>query len=237
MTPLRFLSVSSLSILVAASAACSSGGPNGYFGAQGGSPDASTPPGDGGTQAPADPCARYLACVLVTSPEAYGAALQVYGEGTDCWKTPQQANGCRQACDAAFEKISELCSCTGAECIKCDDVPATYSSNESSGEMTCDTGETISAGSVYLYLTRGEARAVTAELRVGGMDSPELEGTVPCTGPFTLTGTQELVSGVSETWTVDVTRSNGGKKAMVSVKRKVDSIYGNRNCSVSAELE
>jgi hypothetical protein len=61
------------------------------------------------------PCDQYLDCVLVASPSSYGAALELYGESSECWKTAEQTMKCGYACQVAYEQIKSQCK--SAECI------------------------------------------------------------------------------------------------------------------------
>lgn len=66
--------------------------------------------------ASSDKCKRYLSCVLVVAPQSYGAVLTLYGDSSECWKTPDQTMNCATACDAAFADISAQCTCEGTTC-------------------------------------------------------------------------------------------------------------------------
>src|SRR5262249_43823880 len=69
-----------------------------------------------GSLQPADACQRYLSCVLAVAPESYAAQLMLYGQSSECWKTPQQTTNCGIACDAAFHQIESQCTCVGTSC-------------------------------------------------------------------------------------------------------------------------
>jgi len=62
------------------------------------------------------PCKAYLSCLLASSPSSYAAALTIYGEEAACWDTPAQSASCDQACDAAIDDLSDVCSCSGTIC-------------------------------------------------------------------------------------------------------------------------
>jgi hypothetical protein len=61
------------------------------------------------------PCDQYLDCVLIASPSSYGAALELYGDSSECWKTAEQTMKCGVACQVAYEQIKSQCK--SAECI------------------------------------------------------------------------------------------------------------------------
>jgi hypothetical protein len=61
------------------------------------------------------PCDQYLDCVLIAAPSSYGAALELYGDSSECWKTPEETMKCGYACQVAYEQIKSQCK--PAECI------------------------------------------------------------------------------------------------------------------------
>jgi hypothetical protein len=210
--------------------ACSAGGSNGmpFFGDAG--PATSAPDG-GPSNAPVDACGRYLSCLLATSPEAYGAAIQVYGDDTACWKSPQQAEGCTKACSSAFEKIAVGCECNGSDCTKCEDVPyGTYTSRMPGRTMKCNTpGPPVYADDVQLRFSKKSADNISAELFVGG-DHAELEGKVSCKGSFSVTG------GDASTWDAKITRSDEETLAVALTTTRTTFNGQMLTCSLSVTI-
>lgn len=186
----------------------------GNAGADSGS-DSSSPSGAG-----SESCGRYLSCLLQTSPEAYGAAVQVYGDGAACWRTAEQTAGCNQACEAAFQKIDDQCSCTGTQCTKCSELPYdSYASTLQSDRMlTCTDGSTYEAYQVQAQFQPNVGRATIVRVYGAGVSVPELTGTVACTGAFTLGGTRTDTIG-TEDWSVELTPTSPKAFSMAMVRK------------------
>jgi hypothetical protein len=134
-------------------------------------------------------CDRYLSCLLASQPEAYGAAVQLYGKGSACWANDAQSAGCNQACDASYDKIADLCVCEGASCMKCA-APAsgTYRPKSTSPGLpgSCG-GQSIEIQNANLIVAAG---------RIGSMQlyyyAPFGSGTITLTGPLECSGASTL---------------------------------------------
>jgi hypothetical protein len=189
-------------------------------------------PGDdgGGGAAGGDvACGRYLSCLLSVTPDAYGAAVQLYGSRSACWANAQQAAGCEQACDASFAKISNQCQCDGASCTTCQ-IPGSGEYYHNLGghgvEVQCGTGGSaciFEIDSVKIALADDRAATVTLSvLRGACLELPlaPMTGTLTCGSPSTVTG-HATGSGTSSglectptatiTWSSDTTISVAAK--------------------------
>jgi hypothetical protein len=71
--------------------------------------------GTSGESGVAPSCEQYLACTLAIAPEAYGAALELYGANSECWTTDEQTENCAAACDGALAN-QPSCVCSGSSC-------------------------------------------------------------------------------------------------------------------------
>jgi hypothetical protein len=137
---------------------------------------------DLGPSKSADQCDQYLSCLLATEPDAYAAALQLYGSGSPCWANSTQTAGCNQACESAFASIASSCTCTGDSCTACNAPAAgTYElSNESVAcagfteitDFTVDGSVSSSALSgIYIQVDSNSGGSVV-----------EFAGTLACNG-------------------------------------------------------
>jgi hypothetical protein len=172
-------------------------------------------PGVAGDQS----CGRYLSCLLATQPAAYGAAIQLYGEGSACWQSDAQRAGCNQACEASFDAIATACVCSGASCTKCEAPEDGYYRLRSLGYggEACSAAEITSA-----TLTTGANRVATLELTFSDayyLPDVVLSGTLSCDGPSTLTGAAPSGSGCTRTFTAVVDRQSDGRSILVHATR------------------
>jgi hypothetical protein len=133
-------------------------------------------------------CQRYLSCLLASAPEAYGAAVQLYGQGSACWNNDAQSAGCNQACDASYQKIADQCTCDGASCSKC--------AAPDSGVYRPKGGAPASGTCTGAPIAIEEANLSVAAGLVGSMElyynSPFGGGTITLTGPLQCTGASTL---------------------------------------------
>ena len=206
----------------------------------GGGSTAPTVVADGGPDSSAtgdSSCGRYLACLLVTSPEAYGAAIQIYGDSAACWNTPLQAKGCSQACQSAFVEMKAQCECSGSTCTKCSEMPrGVYDSWEAGRQMNCDNRGVAApppAQEVRLIFTAGRDRGTTATIRMSDENSPRLEGTVACNGSFSVSGATTNMD-YSDSWTVALTPTGDGESfATVITKKTIFTSGQMQTCTLS----
>lgn len=202
---------------------------------EGGASDSSVADPDG----PAASCKTYLACLLLTSPQAYGAAIQVYGEDTACWRTAEQRAGCAQACTSAFEDLDGACACDGAECTKCQPVPNSfYELDVGDSTLECDGGQQWAFQAFEGVFDRRKGRGVeflarSSSVRPGPSTAPDISralgrkiaGTVPCSGPFTLSGDGTMtftptLTGFVATGSVSVSRFDRTVTCSVTIRMR-----------------
>jgi hypothetical protein len=52
-------------------------------------------------------CDRYLDCIAVASPGALPDSIDAYGSDGTCWRSDEQANRCRTACEEGLAQLAE----------------------------------------------------------------------------------------------------------------------------------
>ena len=179
--------------------------------------------GDNGTNA--NPCDAYLACTLLTCPECYAGALDLYGEEAACWDTPEQADACDHACE---ELLADLdVRVVESECFECteklgrlyyDAAPETYK------PLRCDDGTETDVSFFSIKIDYDDNRDVIVKLIDFGRSpqSPDLRGTHPCEGgSFEVSGENESRDersrGYFEDWTMTLTPRDDGQTFTMSL--------------------
>jgi hypothetical protein len=177
--------------------------------------DASAP----APNSPRSACETYLSCLLAVTPTAYGAAVQLYGEGAACWATAAQSDGCGKACDAAFDQIAKQCSCKGTQCTKCEFPYGSYNPSAAAGG-DCGTTPPWS-----LDVTNG-AEGPALRVRFDQYESIELP--LACTSPATFT--RSVDRGCPVEWTGSVS-SSGSSIVVTGTKKTTCPGDAPRTCS------
>jgi hypothetical protein len=192
---------------------------------------------NGPSVASGDSCPRYLSCLLATEPEAYAAAIQLYGEGSACWKSSAQSSGCEQACEASFARIESLCTCSGTSCSECK-LPSTGSYHAmKTSAATCGQDITIELASFEI----DDARMGSLEIQyvdpAFGYNEITLEGPMQCGGSSTLTGTKTDSFGCKVDVSATLTQPVTGKFLTLSGTWKVSCpSYPTDTCSQTFAL-
>jgi hypothetical protein len=157
--------------------------------------DASTPAAPTGPRAA---CETYLSCLLAVAPTAYGAAVQLYGDGAACWATSAQTEGCGKACDASFEQIGKQCHCTGTQCAKCDFPFGSFTPIPAPASSCAPTPWSLDVAN--------GAEGPTLRVRFDQSESVELP--LACTSPATFS--QTIDRGCPVEWTGSISSSGSG---------------------------
>jgi hypothetical protein len=199
------------------------------------------PGAEGGIENPASVnCDTYLSCVLAESPQAYAAALQLYGQNSACWANSTQSANCEKACQGAYAEVSYLCECTGTQCQACSFPAANtwYSvpdvdAGPDPGEVVLCSGYALLGGSnLMLEYEPLESRSASIDLPVtygpgetiGDLPEVTLTGSFGCGGPWVATGTS---TSPNQTWTATFTPTDSdsdGGTASLSVSLKFDGV-------------
>ncbi|MEO6951206.1 MAG: hypothetical protein ABI321_05280 [Polyangia bacterium] len=188
-------------------------------------------------------CDQYLACLLIAQPQAYAAALPLYGKDSACWATSAQSAGCTQACDAAFVDIGSACECTGSSCTACNAPSGTYeNADHGSSQQTCNGDEDFSLTSLSVESHQDHSAEVTLAIQDNGYGYGEpsivLVGTLVCSGTSTLTTMSTDSYGCSEIWTAALTPASDGKSLSAQITRTYKACSGvsNGSCVRSGTL-
>jgi hypothetical protein len=157
-----------------------------------------------------DSCPRYLSCLLATEPEAYAAAIQLYGEGSVCWASSAQSAGCEQACDASFAKIESQCTCVGTSCSQCK-LPSSGSYHAMrTSASTCGGDILIESASFSIDASRMGTLELQYDTPQIGTDDIMLKGAMQCGGTSMLSGSKTDMFGCKIDVSASVTQAVTG---------------------------
>ena len=168
-------------------------------------------------------CDQYLACLLVAQPQAYAAALPLYGKGSACWATSAQSAGCTQACDAGFTAIASACECNGSSCTACHAPSGLYyeSGSQSQGHSQDCFHDDFELSSLRVDSDGDHVGRVA--LNVSGLYTseaqPMLSGPLSCTGASTFSTSSTDSYGCTIAWSVVLTPASSADSVQVKATR------------------